>query len=368
MKKLSLLINSTLACLKNLTVFTLIPKRNSQIFFLTSANWRTGVFQEKNRLSILIYQSRIKMQFFCLTVLFFLAQTGFAAKPDTISFLHVTDVHLIFNFEIIQKDLANNRIGYKDGVGPFEKFLQNKPAETAADFVVATGDLVDFYEGETVNHKMVSSSVEQFAQLLNKNNIPVYATLGNHDITAYSWGDSTRLTSQNIAGAARATWIRNVPCFQYGTYYSRIFKAGTTTYRLIFLDDAFNRLNRNGKNQVPYIDEAQQNWLKSQFDASDKDVEIVIMHIPIKQGASDVQGNSIYSVLSGQPSLKMVMAGHNHRNIITKFTDDNEQFYEVQTSAFATDREAWRLIRLTENDIIVSVPGKLNSELTIQIK
>ena len=137
---------------------------------------------------------------------------------------------------------------------------------------------------------------------------------------------------------------------------------------MIFLDDAFNRLDGNGNYAVPYIDKAQQSWLKSQFDASDKDVEIVIMHIPIKQGASDVQENSIYSVLRDQPSLKMVLAGHNHRNIITKFTDDSEQFYEVQTAAFATDRDAWRVIRLTENNIIVSVPGKLNNELTIQIK
>ena len=217
MKKLSLLINSILTCSKNLTVFTLIPKGNSQIFLLTSANWRTGVFQEKNRLSILICQSRIKMKIFCLTILFLLAQTGFAANPDTISFLHVTDVHLIFNLEIIQKDLANNRIGYKDGVDPFEKFLQNKPAETGADFIVATGDLVDFYEGETENHKMVSTSVAQFAQLLNNQNTPVYATLGNHDITAYSWGDSTRLT---FTGYCRSSTCHlDQKCFLFSVWY-----------------------------------------------------------------------------------------------------------------------------------------------------
>jgi len=309
-----------------------------------------------------------KARIFYLTILILLSQTGFAGKPDTISFLHVSDIHLVFSLDILQKDLAKDRINYGFGVGAFDRFLQNMPKETKADFVVATGDLVDFYEGETVNYKMVGTSVEQFAQLLNKSNTLVFATLGNHDITAYSWGDSTRLTSQDIAGAARAAWIRNVPCFQYGTYYSRIFTTGTTIYRLIFLDDAFNRLDGNGNYAVPYIDKAQQSWLKSQFDASDKDVEIVIMHIPIKQGASDVEENSIYSVLNDQSSLKMVLAGHNHRNIITKFTDDNGAFYEVQTAAFATDREAWRLIRLTENNIIISAPGKSENELTIQIK
>lgn len=310
----------------------------------------------------------IRARLFCLTILFLIAQNGFAIKPDTISFIHVSDIHLIFNLEMLQKDLAADRGRYGFGVGAFEGFLQDKPKETGADFIVATGDLVDYYEGEMANHKMVGTSVEQFAQLLNSSNKPVYATLGNHDITAYSWGDSARLTSQEVAGVARATWIRNVPCFQYGTYYSQLVETGSTTYRLIFLDDAFNRFDDDENNIVPYIDAAQQSWLKSEFDASDKDVEIVIMHIPIKQGTPNLQYNSIYSVLNSQPSLKMVLAGHNHRNTITQFSGDNQQFYEVQTAAFATDRQAWRLIRLTENDIIVSFPGKQNKELTFQIK
>lgn len=303
-----------------------------------------------------------------LVVLFFLVTTRLAAQSDTLSFLHVTDIHLIFNIDILQKDLANDRGHYGFGVTPFEKFLQNAPHKTKADFVVATGDLIDFYEGELENGKLFGSKIEQFAQLLNKENIPVYATLGNHDITEYSWDGSTRLTSQNVAGAARATWIRNVPCFQYGTYYSRIFKAGSTTYRLIFLDDAFNHFDGNGNYEVPYIDKAQQSWLKSQFDEADDDIEIVIMHIPVKQGVSDVRENSIYSVLSGHPSLKMILAGHNHRNDITSFNGANEPFYQVQTAAFARDREAWRLIRLTENKILVSSPGENGTELTISVK
>jgi 3',5'-cyclic AMP phosphodiesterase CpdA len=303
-----------------------------------------------------------------MVVFFFLVANRLAAQSDTLSFLHVTDIHLIFNPDILQKDLANDRGHYGFGVTPFDKFLRDVPTKTNADFVAATGDLVDFYEGEKVNHKMDGTSVDQFAQLINENNIPVYATLGNHDITAYSWGDSTRLTTQNVAGAARADWIRNVPCFQYGTYYNRIFDVGSTTYRLIFLDNAFNNFEGNGNYEVPYIDKAQQSWLKSQFEASDKDVEIVIMHIPVKKGASDVKENSIYSVLSAQQTLKMILAGHNHRNVITEFNEDNGQFYEVQTAAFASDREAWRLIRLTENEILVSSPGKTEAEITISVK
>lgn len=48
----SLAFNSTLIHSKNLTVFTLNPEGNSQIFLLTP--FRDGVNQEKNQISILI--------------------------------------------------------------------------------------------------------------------------------------------------------------------------------------------------------------------------------------------------------------------------------------------------------------------------
>ena len=291
-----------------------------------------------------------------------------AAQSDTISFVHVSDIHLIFNLDFVQKDLAKNREHYGFSVTPFDKFLCNVPKETGADFVVATGDLIDFYKAETENNKLFGSLVEQFGQLLNKNSITVYATLGNHDITEYTWGNNTRITSQNEAGAARAAWIKNVPCFQNGTYYSRISQVGETTYRLIFLDDGFNLFDGKSNYDVPYIDEAQKSWLKAQFDASAEDVEIVFMHIPIRPGESDVNDNSVYSVLSNQPSLKMVLAGHNHKNSIQTFTIENgNEFVQVRTGAFAQDTLNWRQIKLTENSISISLPGSQQNETQIDL-
>ena len=61
-------------------------------------------------------------------------------------------------------------------------------------------------------------------------NEKLYMTLGNHDITSYP----REGYHQNIAAEARATWIKNVPCFSKGTYYSRLYDVGSTTYRFIF--------------------------------------------------------------------------------------------------------------------------------------
>jgi len=313
--------------------------------------------------------SRIKkLRTFFAILLCVLAIPGFATNPDTLSFFHLTDIHLVFQLEAFQKDLANNRAGCVKGVAPFQDFIRNNNKGKDADFLLLTGDLVDIYKGETENGEMFGTQIESFARLLKKSKKPVYATLGNHDITEYSW-DSVRVSSQAEAGSARAEWMRNLSCFKDGTYYSRIFQVGETTYRLIFLDDAFNRFEGATASDIPYIDKAQQAWLKSQFDASANDVEIVIMHIPLRKESSDVlEKNNIYSVLSAQPTLKMVVAGHNHKNIITEFGEETNKFYQVQTAGFGSNPDAWRKISLTENDILISEPGTLENELKIHVK
>lgn len=321
---------------------------------------------------------------------FFIIPSRVSAQSDTLSFLHISDIHLIFNFDIVQKDLSNDRLGWRSsqentgvpatgqkdlvndrghhglGVVSFDRFLQKISRENKIDFITITGDLVDFYEGEAKNNGFLSSQVEQFRQLINKN-MPVYATLGNHDITRYSW-DNTRISTQSEAERAKATWIRNVPCFQNGTYYSRIYHVGKTYYRLIFLDDGFDLFDIKGDFEIPYIDKAQQNWLKSQLTASEDDIEIIFMHIPLGQGVSDVQENSIYSVINGHSTLKAIFAGHHHQNIVSLFESGNDQFYQVLTAAFAKDSAAWRYIRLTEDNIIISSPGKMENELIIPRK
>lgn len=290
-----------------------------------------------------------------------------AAQSDTISFLHISDIHLIFELEKIQNDLAGDREGYANGQEQFNRFFQNIPQQTNADFVVATGDLIDFYEGETKNSKMFGTQIEQFSQMLNACNLLVYATLGNHDIVSYSW-DTTRVSSQRKARKARAVWEKNVECFRHGTYYSQVYKVGQTNYRLIFLDNGNNLFHKPKAYTNPYIDKGQQRWLKKQLNASNDDVEIVIMHIPLNQNTSIAKENSIYSVLNNHISLKLVLAGHNHKNRITNFNTEGTPFLQVQTAGLAGDSQAWRLIRLTEKNIIVSVPGKVENELTIPLK
>lgn len=290
-----------------------------------------------------------------------------AAQSDTLSFLHISDIHLIFELEKIQNDLAANRKVFANGQEQFNHFFQNVPQQTNADFVVLTGDLIDFYEGETKNNKMFGTQIEQFAQMLNTCNIPVYATLGNHDIVSYSW-DTARVTSQSKASTARNVWQKNVECFRNGTYYSQVYNVGHTNYRLIYLDNSKNRFRKTKVGKVPFVDKAQLRWLKKQLDESSDDIEIVLMHIPFFQQKPDEKVNKLYSLIRSCPSVKMVLAGHNHKNRILNFNIEGGPFFQVQTAGLTGDSQAWRLIRLTEKNILVSVPGQVENELVIQLE
>jgi len=290
-----------------------------------------------------------------------------AQKNDTISFLHITDIHLIFDIQMFQKDIAQSRSLYANGVKPFKKFLKKVPGDTKSDFVIVTGDLIDIYEGEKAGGGKLETQAGQFARLVDKCKTPVFLTLGNHDISSYSWKDSARVTSQINAERARATWIKSAACFNEGSYYSRVFNVGGTSYRLIFLDNGYNRFPPESNIKNPYVDKSQLYWLEDQLQQSVDDIEIILMHIPITyESVQQEPSNEFYSLLAKKPSVKLVLAGHNHKNAIKVFPSaENNKITQVQTGGFGQNDENWRLIRLTENKILVSLPGNTEKEKEI---
>jgi len=306
-----------------------------------------------------------------VTIIFctiFVSGTLLAQPKDTLSFLHVSDIHLIFKLAKFQPNLAETRKHYANGVVPLKSFLKKAPAKTDADFVIVTGDLVDFSEGETTGGKMSGLLIDHFARTMKRQKTPLYLTLGNHDVAAYSWIGTSLSSSQKNAGKSRAHWIRSVPCFREGTYYSRNVTVGHTTYQMIFLDNSYNTVEKNKPVSVPFLSREQMQWLEARFADSPDDVEILFMHIPMNPGmAGFVENNSVYSVVSRQPSLRLVCVGHNHRNEMKEFQNAESHFYQVQTGAFARDPQNWRVIRLTEDNILVSSPGETEIERIISV-
>jgi len=293
------------------------------------------------------------------------------AQEDTLSLMHITDLHVIFNQDVYHPDMMINRQAkqYHLGEARLRYFMQNIPERTKSDLVVATGDLVDFFEAVTSSGDMIEMQVIQFSRLLNDYNIPVLLTLGNHDAFTYHWGEDKLLPNQDFVGRARAEWIRNVSCFKDGTYYSKIYQVGDTRFRLIFLDDLFFRF-RPEEQIKAYIDKPELYWLKAQFNALKDDIEIIFMHIPLPENVTEPESqNELYSELKKHSSCKLIISGHLHRNEINTFPSaEGNEIIQVETGSLAQNPESWRQIRLTENNILVSSPGKTSIELVIPVK
>lgn len=284
------------------------------------------------------------------------------SQSDTLSFLKITDSHLIFNLEFFAPEIANARKHYGNGVEPLKEFLGNIPDKTKSDMVLITGDLIDFYQGELTDDNFLAYQVEQVINLINKANIPVYYVLGNHDIATYYKKNDKAEAHQAEATEARAVWIRNSPLFAKGTWYSRLFEVSGTRFRLIFLDNAYNE-GESGLDRQPYIGKEQYRWLKEQIEQEPDDVEIIVAHIPFSKNYA---GDPLFSLLSQYTSVKLILAGHEHMNELTSFKEG--AFTQVQTGAFGRDTENWRLIRLTKDQIIISNAGNTQTEQTIFIK
>jgi 3',5'-cyclic AMP phosphodiesterase CpdA len=315
---------------------------------------------------------RLQFKFrFLVFTSFLLIGGAVLAQKYTLSILHITDLHVIFNQDAYQQDMIQNRKlkQYDKGEDRLRQFLQRVPEKTKADFVIATGDMIDFFEAENRNGKMLDLGVEQFARLVDDYHIPFSLTLGNHDAFTFNWRDNKLYHNQNFSGRSRASWTRNLSCFKNGTYYSKVFQIGKTTYRLIFLDNSFYQFLPKDKIEVPWIDKPQLYWLNAQLHESEDDIEIILMHIPFASRSQMGSSNELYTMLAENPTVKLILSGHHHKNVIMNLpSSQGMKITQVQTGSLVENTDNWRLIRLTEKNIMVSVPGNIKDELVIPVK
>jgi len=306
------------------------------------------------------------------------------AGNDTLTFVHITDVH-ICNLTGYHPAFVQKRQQFGNGINTYPGFLKTVPEKVNADFVVVTGDNIDYYEAETEKGDMLDTQIEQYASLLENTKLPVYLTLGNHDIASYRitpgpWTGNNQLQ----AGKARAAWMRNVPCFKDGTYYSHVYKIDTTTFRLIFLDDAYYSTPEISDGELSFsVDPFQLRWLDAQMNASPSDVEIIFMHIPLPNAkpanekipteatstySSKSELFNLFSVIEKNSSSTVIFAGHNHVNSINRYTlPDGDILTQVRTGSLGQDLNNWRVIKITKDKILICQQGSTKTEYAISL-
>jgi 3',5'-cyclic AMP phosphodiesterase CpdA len=301
---------------------------------------------------------------------------------DTLTFIHVTDVHAC-NLTGYHPFFVEKRQHFGNNIRTFPEFLKTIPDKYDADFVIVTGDNIDYYEAETAKGDILDTQVEQYSNLIDQSKIPVYLTLGNHDIASYRINPGPEVGNNQLdAERARAAWMRNVHCFKEGTYYSQVFEIGTVTFRLIFLDNSYYSTEEIADGVLPYtIDQFQLRWLDAQLKASPSDVEVIFMHQPLPYGkvadnniltepiltwSSKNKTFNLFRVLEKNSSTRLIFAGHKHINLINKYIlPDGDNLTQVMTAAFGYSTTNWRVIKLTEDNVLISFPGKSEIEYIV---
>lgn len=321
-----------------------------------------------------------------LLLSFFLFSTAHSTiaqeQKETLKFMHLSDLHLIFHPKSYNTDFVASRFNYFwDTTDSVKSFFKSVPPKIKPEFIAITGDIIDYYDTYTSDGIMMGTQIEQFQTFIDSvTNEQLYMTLGNHDITSYTKEDY----HQNIASEARATWIKNVPCFAKGTYYSRLYDVGSTTYRLIFLDNSYFSKKEKPDEASFIIDEFQLDWLKSQLSESSTDKEIIFMHmlLPFNKGkgldkesydeyVTRTRTKEFLDILTKtkNSSLQVIVSGHEHENKIHKFDfSEDHSFTQIMTGALGNTLDNWRLFEITEFDIIVYDVGTESIETTIPLK
>jgi len=314
-----------------------------------------------------------------LFTLLFLVYSNIYSQNDTLKVLHTSDIHTVYNLEKCSPVFYNLREHFIGNSDSLKIFFNNIPLKTNTDIVVITGDLIDFFEAD-INGNKIANQVEQFGKVIKTCPVPLYLTLGNHDLTSY-WinkKDSSKIQTQVYADMARAEFIRNISCFNTGVYYKKEYQIGKTKFHFFFLD--------NGSS-IPedIIEQSQLVWFKAELDKIGNDPVVIFQHRYFIVG--DINGDGIYfkknkptdwpskekcskgflKVLNEHENIKAIFLGHGHKNTWEGIKFPNgHTIYQIETSTLYRKNSNWRLIKFLEDKIIVNKVGE--DEVEIEIK
>lgn len=302
---------------------------------------------------------------FVLVFTFFDGDESFCASPDTLKIILISDTH-VCNLTGYHPLFMERRAHYGDGFSKLIRFFHSVPVRYDADAVVITGDLTDYFEAARPDGRFLETQIEQFASLWPECPVPLYMILGNHDISSYWVEAPGEIRSfQTCAEQARAAWIRNIPCFQSGTYYARLFQVGRTRYHFLFLDNGY--AYRSGA----VVDQAQLNWIEHQVRQAGTDPVVVFMHkyIPFPDNNKDGRtftsrtslvidsttcSDGFLRVLNENKNIKALMVGHGHSNVTESVPfPGGHLIVQTETGGFAQNTDQWRMMKLTEDKIII---------------
>ncbi len=219
--------------------------------------------------------------FFNLTILSAQKNFSFIFLPD----LHLNpDTEVLTNFNSVSKQVNRMR----------------------PDFVITGGDMI--YTAKSVDDKKASVLFDLMDEQLEKFNMPVYLTMGNHETVG--------ITSESGIDSSNPMWGKKMFEERYNKrYYSFNYEG----WKFFVLDGI--RIREKEKDYTSGIDEDQIKWIENELLSTGKDTPLIIaIHTPlINPHAMTDSGSDALSVSSDKVldlfenhNLKIVLQGHNH--------------------------------------------------------
>ncbi|MEK7750613.1 MAG: metallophosphoesterase, partial [Acidobacteriota bacterium] len=226
-----------------------------------------------------------------------IASLGWAAGP-AVDFIQITDTHVV-DLAGVHPALVKAREHFAKTGAAFERYLEGVAKPPRPAFLLHTGDIADAYCFDRAAGPEVCRGVERSKPILKRSPVPVYLTLGNHDIQAYRHkdGNPRLIADHSVAPRARAEWSKAAKSLRNGTYYSFKRRAGNTSYIFLVLDNGERSLAKDSA-----FSAGQLAWLKRQVAANPKAALILVMHVPL---GDDAYSGELKSALANGLSMQV---------------------------------------------------------------
>jgi 3',5'-cyclic AMP phosphodiesterase CpdA len=238
--------------------------------------------------------------FLFILILFFSTTAKFvycqSTPSDEIFFAFLTDIH-------VQPE--------RNAIEGFSKAIENVN-KLKPEFVITGGDLV--FDALGVGHSRADSLFNIYGEMINRIEVPVYNTIGNHDI--FGWYEKSNVPRDHPEFGKKM--FKNRLGRNYYSFTHRGIK--------VFILDSIEELPEKGK-YYGYVNQEQIDWLKDELSKTDTTMILVIStHIPLITTLSQIRGGSTTANERGlvvenskevldlfnRHNLKLVLQGHLH--------------------------------------------------------
>jgi 3',5'-cyclic AMP phosphodiesterase CpdA len=277
-----------------------------------------------------------------------LAGLIWAAPPPSLDFVHISDTHVNALEGVEPQIVAALKAKANANANLRTALAALGAASPAPAFALITGDLVEGRQFEGVGGKTVAGQIQTFIGIVRGSRTPIYATLGNHDLTSYKPAAGKPAADLSGAAESRKEWARAFAPLHGGVYYSFRRDVGRTQYLFILLD------NGEAESRNPGYTATQVEWLKERLASHRAGPIVVAMHLPLP---SATHGRAIQEALAGVPNVALLLAGHRHSDAV-ETVQLSRPTTQVRTAALFLSAQNWRRIRLLEDRIEVFATGK----------